>query len=263
MEIELIRDRILPDTQIFMTESHFPTSVLVTEQEIDLTYLSDAQKEYYRNLASRFVEMYQNSGANRFVIGIGGASGSGKSVTAEILRILITNAHKDFAVYTADIDAFHFRNEHLHSAEGSDGKKLHTVKGRHDTYDTGSLAHKLGDFVSGKNVAFPSYSRKLHEPVQDCYVPSEEKALVILAGLWLLYDHPAWEAVRDHVGYTCMIQGDPEKMRHHTIRRHMRGGKTREEAELFYASSDHMNLQELERNSVEPDEILPHHEEIV
>jgi pantothenate kinase len=246
-----------------MIEAQFPTSVIVTEQEIDLTHLSEKQKEYYRNLAERFVEIYRNSGAWRFVVGIGGASGSGKSVTAEILRNLISQLHSDFTVCTADIDAFHYRNEHLQNTEGYDGKKLHTVKGRHDTYDTGSLAHKLGEFVSGKNVAFPTYSRKAHEPVQDCYVPSEEKTLMILAGLWLLYDHPAWEAVREHIGYTFMIQGDPEKMRHHTVRRHMRGGKSKEEAELFYATSDHMNLQELERKSVEPDEILPHHEEIV
>jgi pantothenate kinase len=246
-----------------MMESTFPKSVIVTEQLIDLSHLTEKQREHYRHLAEHVASIYTASGKERFVIGIGGPSGSGKSVTAEILRLLISQKNPDFALYTADIDAFHYRNDHLHNAKGHDGKKLHTVKGRHDTYDTGALAKKLEEFVSGNTVDFPCYSRKLHEPIQHCYTPKEGKALMILAGLWLLYDHPYWERVRRHIGYTFLIHGDSETMRHHTVRRHVRGGRTQEEAEIFYATSDHVNLKELEKSSVTADELLPHHEEVV
>jgi putative kinase len=246
-----------------MTESTFPKSVIVTEQVIDLSHLTEKQKEHYHHLADHVVNIYSASGKDRFVIGIGGPSGSGKSVTVEILRILISQKNPDFAVYTADIDAFHYKNEHLHNIRGHDGKKLHDVKGRHDTYDTGSLAKKLEEFVNGKTIDFPCYSRKLHEPVQDCYAPHEEKALILLAGLWLLYNHPFWARVRRNIGYTFMIHGDSETMRHHTVRRHVRGGRTKEEAEIFYATSDHVNLKELEKSSVTADELLPHHEEFL
>ena len=240
----------------------FPQTVGVTDQDIDLSSLSEAQREHYRALATHVVDVYGAHGHERAVIGFAGQSGSGKSVTVEILRALFEEGSPSFRVYTADIDAFHYPNAMLTSVCDEHGVALRTVKGRYDTYDVSALAHALERFVAGEEVMLPRYSRKIHDPVVEGSLVERGPALLLIAGLWLLRDTPEWRAVRHHIAHTFLMEGSHELMREHVILRHMRGGRSRQDAELFYAASDAQNALEIVSRSVDPDEVMPFFENV-
>ena len=240
----------------------FPEKVVVTDQEIDLTTLTNTQKEYYRDLASRVSLLYEASAKSRVVVAFAGQSGSGKSVTIAILRTLLAQNGCPYAVRIADIDAFHYHNEYLDHTQGFDGTTLRSVKGRYDTYDVAHLSDFLADFVSGKQVVIPQYSRSTHNPTKEGHPVTEEKVLLLMAGLWFLRDTAEWAQVRAHIDHTFLLQGDSARLRAYSIERHVRGGRSREDAERFYDESDACNAREIAEHSVEADEVLPFFEEV-
>ena len=172
----------------------FPESLEVTDQQIDLSGLTKGQKDFYLELFSEVVDFYGTKKKPRVVLGIAGPTGAGKSVVAVLLKHLAKHAHLSFAVESITIDAYHYPNSYLNS-QFADGEPLKKFKGRFDTYDTAQLARDLSAFTAGETVAFPAYSRRLHDPVKNSVIVDTKAALLIVEGLWLLYDKAGWEAV--------------------------------------------------------------------
>jgi pantothenate kinase len=161
-------------------------------------------------------------------------------VVAVLLKDLAKQAGLPFALESITIDAYHYPNSYLFS-HFSDGEPLKKGKGRFDTYDAEGLARDIGAFASGERVSFPTYSRKLHDPVKDGVVVEAEKALLIVEGLWLLYDKAGWDAVGSLLDYAIFIEADRERVRESVLKRHMRGGRTLEEASKHYELVDARN----------------------
>jgi len=232
-----------------------PEAVMVTGHEIDLTDLTGAQKNYFDSLAKHVTDLYFKSGNNRYVIGISGYSGSGKSVLASILTELLSN-QREFACQMVDLDAFHYSNAVLEE------KGLSEVKGRYDTYDLDKLSQLLDLFKRDKEVVFPWYSREHHEPQVNGPIAYRGNCLIFLPGLWILRDDPKWNKARGYIDYTISIEGNPEKFKRNTINRHIRGGRSETDAEEFYNNSDSENTAEILNNSVSADLKLPYFEDI-
>ena len=234
----------------------FPTSLPVTDQEIDLTGLSSAQKDFYLKLFEDVAELYRSSGKARFVLGIAGPTGAGKSVVAVLLKELARQAGLPFAVEAITMDAYHFPNAHLLS-HFSEGEPLKKVKGRFDTYDPAALARDLQNFSAGKTVGFPAYSRKLHDPVQNAFVIEAPNVLLILEGLWLLYDKAGWEKIGPLLDYAIFIEADAARAKGPVLQRHMRGGRTAADAERHYESVDAKNSELVLTTRPRADKVIP------
>jgi pantothenate kinase len=241
---------------------NFPTSITVTDQVIDISMLSETQKAYYENLAKKIIEKYSSLHQDRILMTLSGPSGTGKSVIAEILRLLISEMKPDFSFYAAGLDAFHYPNSYLEKTKDAHSVFLKSVKGRYDTYDTKLLLEKLSSFKKGEIVTFPKYSRELHEPVQDSLKISEQKALLFIEGLWFLRNDEVWEAVRKHSSYNFSITANEDVIKSNTIKRHIAGSRSPLEAKLFYEKSDHENFEEIMRHRVKEDEVLEYFEKV-
>lgn len=235
---------------------NFPEKITVTDQEIDLSNLSTNQKEYYIFLAQKLVELYSKNKKERFVVSLSGPSGSGKSVTAEILRNLISDSSSNFKFYKADLDAFHFSNEYLEKA------LLKEVKGRYDTYDTNALSNILKKFTSGGTITFPMYSRKFHNPIENGFSVNEDKAFLFIVGLWFLRNDEKWESIWKFISYNFYLEGPQERIKENTIKRHILGGREEKDAKDFYDQSDLVNTEEILSNSILPDETIQYFEDI-
>jgi putative kinase len=218
----------------------FPASLQVTEQPVDLSALSTRQKDFYANLFSEMVEIYQAKQKPRVVLGVAGPTGAGKSVVAVLFKELAKQVDLPFVLESITMDAYHFPNQFLlsHFAEGV---SLKQVKGRFDTYDAAALARDLRAFSAGRRVSFPTYSRKLHEPVKDGIVVEAGRVLLIVEGLWLLYDRAGWENIGPLLDYSIFIEADVAGAREPVLRRHMMGGRTREDALRHYELVDASN----------------------
>ena len=188
-------------------EIKFPASLQVTEQPIDLSALSTRQKDFYSNLFFEIVDIYEAKKRPRVVIGIAGPTGAGKSVVAVLFKEFAKQVVISFVLQSITIDAYHFSNQFLLS-HFADGVSLKQVKGRFDTYDAEALAKDLRVFSSGGPVSLPTYSRKLHEPVKDAIVVETGNALLIVEGLWLLYDKAGWESIGPLLDYSIFIDAD-------------------------------------------------------
>jgi hypothetical protein len=234
----------------------FPRTLTVTDQVIDISGFTARQKAFYLEVFRQTAGIYEAAGKARVAVGIAGPTGAGKSVVAVLFKELARQAGLPFKFEVVTIDAYHFPNSFLlsHFAEGV---PLKQVKGRYDTYDVQALARDLRAFAAGQSVAFPAYSRKLHEPVPNSVLITEPGTLLLIEGLWLLLDRGGWEAIRPLLDFCYFIESDQERTRQAVIKRHMTGGRTLEDATRHYERVDGLNSELSLQTRGRADRILP------
>ncbi len=234
----------------------FPASLTVTEQTIDISGFTRRQKAFYLDLFWETVGVYNAAKKGRVAIGIAGPTGAGKSVVAVLFKELAKPARLSFAFEVVTIDAYHFPNRFLLS-HFADGMPLKQVKGRFDTYDVTALATNLKAFAAGENVAFPAYSRKLHDPVQNRVLIAAPATLLLVEGLWLLSDLGDWGQVRPLLDFCYFIDADKERTRQAVLQRHITGGRSLEDASRHYEQVDGRNSDLTLQTRHKADKVIP------
>ncbi len=229
---------------------------MVTEQTIDISQLAPAQKAFYLNLFWETVDFYRAAKKPRGIIGLAGPTGAGKSVIAVLFKELARQAGLPFAFESVTIDAYHYPNSHL-LTHFSDGIPLKQVKGRFDTYEAGQLAADLKAFAAGQDVAFPIYSRKLHDPVPQGIRITAPATLLVVEGLWLLAEQGDWAAIRPLLDFCYFIESDQSRTRDAVIKRHMTGGRTLESAAKHYDEVDGRNSDLVRQTKPRADKVIP------
>src|SRR3989338_1284221 len=233
----------------------FPRSVTVTDQEIDLSHLSAEEKAFALQVADDAFLHYERFQKPRAIFGIAGPSGAGKSLLAALVKEIARTRSLSLFVETVSVDGFHLPNEYL-VVEERDGVNLRAVRVRYDTYDTQLLAGELARFREGGAVRFPAYSRKIHDPVPGAVAIAEPNTLLILEGLWLLFEDAGWKFVRDELDHTYFLDDELDRLRRHTILRHVRGGRDEKDAARFYDKSDMENYRLVMRTKKFADQFL-------
>ncbi len=226
----------------------FPKSLIVTGQKIDVSRLTKKQKGFYHRLASNLIVIKNK---DRFVVGLVGGSGSGKSVATALLKNILNQITKAFYCEHITIDAYHYKNNQLKN------KNLLRFKGRCDTYNTRRLFKDIKLFKNGKNILFPEYSRLIHEPVENKIKINKKKVLLLIDGLWLLNSRAAWPKIGNLIDYSIFIESDEKEARENTIRRHIHGGKNLKEAREHYQRSDAKNRKLMLRDSKRANFTIP------
>lgn len=234
----------------------FPAALTVTEQTIDISGFTPRQKAFYQNLFWETVGIYQAARKSRVIVGVAGPTGAGKSVVGVLFQELAQQAGLTFKFEVVTIDAYHYPNRFLLS-HFSNGEPLKTVKGRYDTYDVSSLARDLKAFAAGHRMAFPAYSRKLHDPVSDSIAITEPSTLLLVEGLWLLFDQAGWEAIGPQLDFCYFIESDKERTRQAVIQRHMTGGRSQEDATRHYEQVDGRNSDLVLATRHKADKVIP------
>lgn len=193
------------------------------------------------------VQFKQAAGDGRGVVLLAGAPGSGKSTLCGIWQALADQS--GLSLCTVSLDGFHLRNAVLRE------RGLTAKKGSPETYDLEGCARLLRDVKQRKPVRWPVYDRNLHEPVEGPIVPIETR-IVLVEGNYLLLDRPGWRNLRNDATMTVMIRPDPAALKDRVIQRHLRGGRTREEAEKKYNETDLPNILLVEEHSLAADIVL-------
>ena len=237
-------------------ELDFPATLTVTEQTIDISGFTRDQKTFYLALFWETLAIYHDTKRARGVIGIAGPTGAGKSVVAVLFKELAKQAGLPFAFEVVTIDAYHFPN-HFLLAHFSGGVPLKQVKGRFDTYDVAALVQDLKVFAAGENATFPTYSRKLHDPVQNSILIGSPATLLLVEGLWLLSDQGDWGQIRPLLDFCYFIDSDKDRTRQAVIQRHMRGGRSLEDASRHYEAVDGRNSDLTLQTRHKADKIIP------
>ena len=176
----------------------------------------------------------------RKILGIAAAPGAGKSTLAEgLLQALGTQAQ------IVPMDGYHLANSELQRL-GRSGRK-----GAPDTFDAAGYAHllrRIRDQQPGETVYAPEYRRELEEGIAGAIAVQASTPLVITEGNYLLLEDGGWDAVRAVLDEVWFLDIDSALRQQRLLERHMRFGRSREDALAWIAGTDEPNAQRIERS---------------
>lgn len=178
------------------------------------------------------------SGKERKILGIVAPPGAGKSTFAEAI-------HRAFPLQSqvVPMDGFHLANVELARLGRA------TRKGAADTFDgLGflNLLHRIKAQTPEEIIYAPDFRRDLEEPVAGAIAVLASTPLIIVEGNYLLGDDAPWVGIKGVLDEVWYLDVD-EAIRHdRLLHRHLRFGRTREEALAWMASTDAPNARRIE-----------------
>jgi len=188
-------------------------------------------------------------GDRRVLAGVTGPGAAGKTVFAHLLRRVfdLTAGEADGRAAVCSLDGFHCPNAYLdsHTRAGASGRPepLRAVKGSPPTFDVARFVDKLRALRSEPTVRLPVYDRRLHDPVPDALTVKPAERVVIVEGNYLLLAEGGWEVARELLDVVLFLQQPRDVTREAMIRRHVRGGRSREDARRYYERVDRRNYE--------------------
>jgi pantothenate kinase len=173
----------------------------------------------------------------RALLGLAGAPGAGKSTLA---RRLVAGVEERVGAGTAayvPMDGFHLANTQL------DRLGLRGRKGAPETFDVHGYVHLLRRLRAEREhpLYAPDFDRRLDEPVAAAIMVPGSVRLVVTEGNYLADDGPGWVEVRDLLDEMWYIDTPGRQRERRLLHRHVRGGRTEDEARAFISASERPN----------------------
>jgi len=176
-----------------------------------------------------------NRSTDRFLIGIVGKPGAGKSTLS---AYLLEQLHSS-EVTVVPMDGYHLSNAVLQKLGRADRK------GAPDTFDVAGFASLLQRIRREKSVDvyYPVFDRSIEESIAAQGIVTKETKVVIVEGNYLLHDSGGWEVIADLLDELWFIDVDDGKRLERLIARHIAYGKSPADAESWSRGSDEVNAR--------------------
>jgi pantothenate kinase len=185
----------------------------------------------------------------RFLLGVAGAPGAGKSTWAAAEQRQLTA--EGTAAVVLPMDGFHLPQAELVRLGRRDRM------GAPDTFDVDGFVATLERLRRPGPVTAPGFDRTIEEPVADAIAVGTDIRVVIVEGNYLLHDRDGWERVRPLLDRVIYLAPDDALRRERLIARHIAFGKTPAAAEEWVTRSDDPNAALVSATAHRADEILP------
>ncbi len=188
--------------------------------------------------------------SNRFIVGIAGGPGSGKSTFAVKLKELINSKVKTELAQVFPMDGFHRKNIELERSG------LVSVKGAPETFDVEGYLSMLSRIKLGKNLKAPIYSREAHDVIDNALSIEPYHKIIITEGNYLFADMEGWCEIKDIIDLKIYIEAEGKVCEKRLLERHMRGGKTEAEALEKIKKVDMKNFDLIAQTMKYADEVI-------
>ncbi|HEY3001128.1 MAG TPA: nucleoside/nucleotide kinase family protein [Kribbellaceae bacterium] len=188
--------------------------------------------------------------SRRSLLGIAGSPGAGKSTYAErLVRDLAADGHP---VALVPMDGFHLAHAVL------TGIGLVPVKGAPETFDVDgyvALLRRLRE-PSGRTVWAPRFDRDLEDAIAGALPVADEVRLVVTEGNYLLLDQGPWATIRTLLDECWFLDLDPRVRRQRLAARHVRHGRSPDDAMERTNGSDEANARLIDASRDRADALL-------
>ena len=189
-------------------------------------------------------ELVEALPSGRFVLGLSGSPGAGKSTLAAALAAA-------YGVPVVPMDGFHRTNAELEAMGRLD------AKGAPDTFDAAGYAALLARVrAGGETVLAPAFDHRQPDPVADAIEVPASAGLVVTEGNYLLLDRPEWVAVRRRLDRVWHLVTDDAERVERLVRRHIPTGRSEEDARAWVQRVDQPNAAVVEAAADRADLVL-------
>ncbi len=203
-----------------------------------------AEADVPDRLLARARELADRPG--RALLGIAGAPASGKSTLAEALVAAL-----DGDAVLVPMDGFHLDDAVLRR-HGSWERK-----GAVDTFDDAGYADLLHRLRAAEGTVYaPRFDRALEASLAGAVEVAPDVPLVVTEGNYLLVDTGAWPRARAELDEVWFLRIDPALRRERLIARHVRFGRTPEEARERALGVDEANARLIEATAPRADRLV-------
>jgi hypothetical protein len=203
----------------------------------------DEVTRFYEPLARRVLGLERPGG--RAVVAVAGPPGCGKTAFATTLTAVLNAIEGRDAGVMVGLDGWHFPNSYLdsHTVE-HDGCAipLRKIKGAPETYDQARVRSFMASVHRHGRMAYPVYSREVHDPIPDAGAIEEWQTTVVLEGNYWLLSEPPWSEYWPLFDLRVFLEADPETLVAGLRERHVRGGKDTEFVAQHVRSVDFPNI---------------------
>jgi pantothenate kinase len=177
--------------------------------------------------------------AGRFLLGITGPPGAGKSTLALALTAAVAERRGPGFAVVAPLDGFHLSNETL------DSLGLRSVKGAPQTFDAAAFVAALRRLRDepGATLPWPDFDRAAEQTLPGAILIGPRAKLVITEGNYLLVEQPHWREVRALLDRVWYVDAPVDVLRRRLIARQLAGGRPEEGAIRHVDESDLTNAE--------------------
>lgn len=186
-------------------------------------------------IAEAVARAARHTARGRWMLGITGAPGAGKSTLSDALAAGIPGS------VIVSMDGFHFANAVLHDRGTRDRK------GAPHTFDVHGLVdlllrirHQRPDDPS---VFAPRFDRALDESIGSAVEVPADASLIIVEGNYLLHDRDGWERIATLLDETWFVDPGDQLRQERLIRRHEEFGLSPQAATAWALGTDELNAR--------------------
>ena len=184
----------------------------------------------------------------RTIIGIVGKPGAGKSTVVSEIR----NQFSADEVAIIPMDGYHLSNEELIKL----GRR--NRKGAPDTFDVAgfvSLVTKV-KYEIAKDHTFPIFHREIEASKVDEGIVLRNTKVIVIEGNYLFSEEFNWNKVFPLLDQSWFIEIDDEIRMQRLIARHIKYGKTPQEAKEWSRGSDEANAEFIAKSANRAERII-------